>query len=158
MSNFNFNKIMLGGRLCSNPENSQTQEGVSVSTFTIAVNRRGATRDQKPTTDFFKITAWRSLADFVYKFFQKGSPIFVVGTIQNRTYTDREGKKRFATEIIAEELDFVDSKSERAYTAQNNTPAGTDGMPAPLSSAFDDGTIPPAPNFEELPGDDDLPF
>lgn len=150
MANFNFNKIMLGGRLTSDPENKQTSDGVSVTTFTVAVNRRSTAGDGKPTADFFKVIAWRSLADFVYKFFRRGSALFIVGTVQNRSYIDHEGTKRYITEIIADEVSFVDSKSEAR--AEN---AGEDSAsiekPAPLPSDFY--------TADRLgKADDDLPF
>ena len=151
MANFNFNKIMLGGRLTADPENKQTTDGVSVTSFTIAVNRKGTDRDGKAVADFFKVTAWRSLADFVAKFFRRGSAIFVVGTVQNRSYIDHEGTKRYVTEIVAEEISFVDSKNDTASVP------GADGAPvekpAPLASSFAT-----AEDFTAISSDDDLPF
>ena len=151
MANFNFNKIMLGGRLTADPENKQTTDGTSVTSFTIAVNRKGTTADGKAVADFFKVTAWRSLADFVAKFFRRGSAIFVVGTIQNRSYIDHEGTKRYVTEIVAEEISFVDSKGETASVPV--TGGAPVEKPAPLSSSFAT-----AEDFETTSGDDDLPF
>ena len=86
MANFNLNKVILGGRLTGDPELKQTQSGVSVCTFGIAVNRRFNSKDsaQQTQADFFNITAWRQSAEFVSKYFRKGSSICVVGTIQNR--------------------------------------------------------------------------
>ena len=111
MANFMFNRVMLGGRLTADPENRQTESGISVTRFTIAVNRKQS-KDKEQASDFFNITAWRATADFVAKFFRKGSSIFVVGTLQNRSWTDTDGNKRYATDIVAEEVNFVDSKSE----------------------------------------------
>lgn len=150
MANFNFNKIMLGGRLTADPENKQTTDGTSVTTFTIAVNRRTTASDGKQIADFFKVIAWRSLADFAYKFFHRGSAIFITGELQNRSYIDREGTKRYISEIIAAEIQFVDSKSENA-NAGTDTNAGSIEKPAPLSSDFYT-----ADQLGE--GDDDLPF
>jgi single-strand DNA-binding protein len=151
MANFNFNKIMLGGRLTADPENKQTTDGTSVTSFTVAVNRKGTTADGKAVADFFKVTAWRSLADFVAKFFCRGSAIFIVGTVQNRSYVDHEGSKRYVTEIIADEVSFVDSKAEN--TAGTSDGTGSLEKPAPLSSSFAT-----AEDFETISGDDDLPF
>ena len=152
MANFNFNKIMLGGRLTADPENKQTADGVSVTAFTVAVNRRSTAGDGKPIADFFKVIAWRSLGDFVYKFFRRGAAIFIVGTVQNRSYIDHEGTKRYITEIIAEEVSFVDSKAEAPI---NN--AGTESTPvekpAPLPCSHMS-----AEDFANINGDDDLPF
>lgn len=150
MANFNFNRVMLGGRLTADPENKQTATGVSVTTFSIAVNRRFAGKDSQSQTDFFNITAWRATADFVSKYFHKGSSIFVVGTIQNRTWTDQQGQKRYATDIVAEEVSFVDSRSEGSGAVQY-TP---DAYSEPSFST----SVEQAPKFEEIKGDDDLPF
>ncbi|MBR6603484.1 MAG: single-stranded DNA-binding protein, partial [Clostridia bacterium] len=109
MANFNFNRVMLGGRLTADPENRQTETGVSMTRFSIAVNRRYSKDSAQQQVDFFNVVAWRATADFVSKFFKKGSSIFVVGTIQNRSWTDNEGNKRYATDIVAEEVNFVDS-------------------------------------------------
>ena len=86
MANFSFNKIMIGGRLTADPENSQTTSGISVTKFSVAVNRK-AGKDKEQQTDFFNVTAWRGTADFVSKYFKKGASIFVVGTLQNRSWT-----------------------------------------------------------------------
>ena len=151
MANFNFNKIILGGRLTADPENKQTTDGTSVTTFTVAVNRRSTAPDGKPIADFFKVIAWRSLADFAYKFFRRGSAIFVVGTVQNRSYIDHEGTKRYMTEIIADEISFVDSKNDN--TASTAGEGDRVEKPAPLPTNFAS-----APCFEAIGSDDDLPF
>lgn len=150
MANFNFNRVMLGGRLTADPECKQTPSGVSVTTFSVAVNRRFGGKDSQQQTDFFNVTAWRQTADFVTKYFHKGSSIFVVGTIQNRTWTDQQGQKRYATDIVADEVSFVDSRSESSGVAQYTPEAYNE----PSFSTPDNQ----APNFEEIKGDDDLPF
>ena len=149
MANFNFNRVMLGGRLTADPENRQTETGVSMTRFSIAVNRRYSKDSSQQQVDFFNVIAWRATADFVSKFFKKGSSIFVVGTIQNRTWTDNEGNKRYATDIVAEEVNFVDSRSEN--------PAGSQYTPDSYEPSFS-STAADAPKFEEIKGDDDLPF
>lgn len=113
MANFNFNKIMLGGRLTAKPEMRQTLGGIPVCSFTMAVNRRVRSGEQA-VADFFNVTAWRGAAELVCKYFDKGSAIFVVGTVQNRTWTDQSGVKRYATDVVADEISFVDGKSEGA--------------------------------------------
>ena len=143
MANFNFNKTMLGGRLTADPENRQTESGISVTRFTIAVNRPRPKDGGEAQTDFFNVTAWRGTADFVKKYFQKGSSIFVVGTLQNRTYTDKDGIKRYVTDIIADEVNFVDSKNELH---------GADGTYIPESYTASE------PQFEEIGKDDALPI
>lgn len=155
MANFNLNKVILGGRLTGDPELKQTQSGVSVCTFSIAVNRRFNSKDsaQQTQADFFNVTAWRQSAEFVSKYFRKGSSICVVGTIQNRTWTDQQGAKHYATDIIADEINFVDSRSDSPAGASQSsyTP---DAYSAPSFSS----DLASAPKFEELKTDDDLPF
>ena len=153
MANFNFNKVILGGRLTSDPELKQTQSGVPFISFSIAVNRR-ASKDAAQQADFFNVTAWRATAEFVSRYFRKGSSICVVGSLQNRSWTDQQGQKRYATDIIADEVQFVDSRAEGAGydngAQQGYTP---DAYSAPSYSS-----APSAPNFEEVASDDDLPF
>lgn len=148
MANLNFNKIILGGRLTSAPELKQTQSGVPVCSFSIAVNRRAKAGEER-VADFFNVTAWRATAELVSKYFTKGSSILVVGTIQNRSWTDQNGQKRFATDVIADEVSFVDSRSE-------NTAAQADQAGAYVPAAY---TAPAAaPSFEDVGKDEDLPF
>ena len=152
MANFNLNKVILGGRLTADPELKQTPSGVSVSTFSVAVNRRFGSKDQasQPQADFFNVTAWRATAEFVSKYFRKGSSICVIGTLQNRSWTDQQGVKHYATDIVADEVTFVDSRSESASS------------PAPYADAYSapsySSDAAAAPKFEELKTDDDLPF
>ena len=113
MANFNFNKVILGGRLTADPELKTTQSGIAVVSFSIAVNRRFTKGSaQQSETDFFNVTAWRQTADFVSRYFKKGSSICVVGTIQNSTWTDQQGAKHYRTDIVDDEVMFVDSRSE----------------------------------------------
>ena len=111
MANFNLNKVILGGRMTADPELKQTASGVAVTSFGVAVNRRYA-KDGEQTADFINIVAWRATAEFICKYFHKGSSIALVGSIQTRTWTDQNGNKRYATEVVADEAYFVDSKSE----------------------------------------------
>ena len=87
MVSLNLNKVILAGRLTADPELKQTQSGIAVVSFSIAVNRRFASRDSQqgqPEADFFRVTAWRSTAEFIAKYFHKGSAICITGSIQNR--------------------------------------------------------------------------
>ena len=151
MANFNFNKVILGGRLTADPELKQTQSGIAVVSFSIAVNRRFQSKDAPQQTDFFNVTAWRNTAEFVSKYFRKGSSICVVGTIQNRTWTDQQGTKRYATDIVADEVMFVDSRQDSNAASGGYTPDAysTPSFSTPAASA---------PKFEEIKTDDDLPF
>ena len=128
MANFNLNKITLGGRLTADPELRQTNSGVMVTSVGIAVNRRFANRDdsQAQQTDFFNLVAWRGMAEFISKYFHKGSSICVVGSVQVRNYTDSQGAKRTAVDVVVDEAYFVDSKSESSsYTAAGDVPYST---------------------------------
>lgn len=136
MANFNINKVIIGGRLTADIELKGTPTGVSVAKFTIAVNRRGS---KDGTTDFIDCVAWRQTAEFISKYFGKGSSICIVGELQKRQWKDKDRNNRYITEVNATEAYFVDSKSDA-------------GQAAPTFNAA------PAPNFEELSPDDDLPF
>jgi len=155
MANFNFNKVILGGRLTAEPELKQTPQGISVTTFTIAVNRRTAKGgEDKQTADFINCVAWRSTAEFVTRYFRKGSSICIVGSIQTRTWTDNQNQKRYATEVLVEEVNFVDSLSEGRSGSQQGAynPYVHEGAPAYATNIDED------PRFEEMSNDDDLPF
>ena len=108
MSNLNLNKVILGGRLTADPELKQTPQGVAVTTFSIAVNRRG----KDAQTDFINCQAWRQTAETICKYFKKGSSICISGQIQVRSWQDQQGNKRYATEVVADEVYFVDSKAD----------------------------------------------
>ena len=140
MANLNFNKAILGGRMTADAELKQTPSGVSVCTFSIAVNRKVA-KDAEQKTDFINCVAWRNTADFISKYFKKGSSIMVVGSIQNRSWQDNNGNKRYATEVIVEEANFVDSKGESSGSIGGGVPYGGESV-----------------NFEEMTADEDLPF
>lgn len=112
MANLNLNKAIIGGRLTADPELKTTPSGLSVTTFTVAVNRRTAKAGETPQADFISVTAWRQTAEFITRYFRKASSICVVGSIQTRSWTDQQGQKRFTTEILADEAHFVDAKAE----------------------------------------------
>lgn len=117
MANFNFNEVILGGRLTADPELKSTQNGTFVTSFSIAVNRAYQKERQ---TDFINIVAWKSTAEFICNFFKKGSSICVVGELQTRSYTDGSGNKRYVTEVVARDARFVDGKNE--VTASEEEP------------------------------------
>lgn len=109
----NFNQVILMGRLTADPELKQTQSGASVCNFTIAINRRTSRNDQEQqAADFITVVAWRQTAEIVAKYFKKGRAILVSGQIQTRSYTDKQGAKRTTTEVVASQVEFVDSKSD----------------------------------------------
>lgn len=150
----NLNKTIIAGRLVAAPEVKQTTSGNTVCNIRVAVTRRISGGDH-PESDFFNVTAWNNTAEFIGRYFEKGAAICIVGRIQNRSYTDKDGDKRTITEIIADEAHFVESKS----TAEANT--YKDPTTHPYEVAGQAATVPlpnPAPHFEEVKGDDDLPF
>ena len=148
----NLNKVILAGRVVADPELKQTQSGVAVCSLRIAVNRRFTSRDsqQQSETDFFNVTAWQNTAEFIARYFHKGSAICVCGRIQNRSWVDQQGQKRYMTDIIAEEVNFVESRNAQ----DNGAPMGGDIYAAPSYSS----SAQSAPKFEEIKTDDDLPF
>ena len=150
MANFNFNKVILGGRLTADPDLKTTQSSIPVVKFSIAVNRRRSSGQQNET-DFFNVTAWRATAELIARYFRKGSSICIVGTIQNNKWTDQQGATHYRTDIVADEVMFVDSRSESGFS---NDSADTFGGATPSFSS----TSANAPNFEEIKTDDDLPF
>lgn len=113
----NLNKAVLAGRLTADPELKTTSNGVSVCGFVVAVNRRFKTADGQQEADFITCTAWRQTAEFISKHFKKGSAICVAGTIQTRSWEDKDGNPRRATDVIADEAYFVESKAESGQKA-----------------------------------------
>lgn len=106
------NKAILTGRLTKDPQHRTTPNGVSVTTFAVAVNRRYKDEAGKYQADFINCIAWRATADFVSKYFQKGAGIGIVGSIQSRSYEDKNGNRRYVTEVVAEEVEFAGSKKQ----------------------------------------------
>ena len=150
----NLNKVILAGRLVADPELKQTAGGANVVSVRIAVNRRFQSRDpqQQNEADFFNVTAWQNTAEFIAKYFRKGSAICICGRIQNRTWVDQNGQKRYMTDIIAEEANFVESRN-----AQDGMP-GMGSSDAYSTPAYSSPMQNNAPKFEEIKTDDDLPF
>ena len=143
MASLNFNKIIIGGRLTADVEVKTTDSGISVASFSVAVNRRGKSGEEVKA-DFLNVTAWRNTAEFISKYFHKGSSIVIVGSLQNRSWTDKDGNKRYATDIVAEEAHFVDSKSEASAPSQ--------------VAPFIPDAYTSAPVLEEIASDEELPF
>lgn len=110
------NKAVLMGRLTADPEQRVTPSGISVTRFSIAVDRRF----DKEKTDFINIVAWRQTAEFVTKYFSKGDMIAVAGSIQTDSYTDKDGNKRTSFEIVADEVSFCGSKKNEQPAQQTN--------------------------------------
>ena len=151
------NKAILMGRLTREPEMRQTQSGRSVTSFTLAVNRSFVRQGEERQADFINIVAWGKTAEFCSSYFHKGQQVAVVGRIQTRTWDDNNGQKRYATEVIADEVFFADSKrdSQGSGDAFDWTPPATSAPAAPASAP---AATPSTEEFYQLPGDDEIPF
>ncbi|MFR5864005.1 MAG: single-stranded DNA-binding protein [Acutalibacteraceae bacterium] len=103
-----FNKVILIGHLTADPELKQTTSGLPVTSFSIGVNRRFTKQGEQPQTDFINIVCWRQTAEFVARYFTKGKPILICGSLQTRSWVDKDGNKRYTTEVVADEATFVE--------------------------------------------------
>ncbi|MEG1753725.1 MAG: single-stranded DNA-binding protein [Christensenella sp.] len=148
------NKAILVGNLTKDPERRTTSSDVSVTSFTIAVSRRYKDASGNYPADFISCVAWRQTAEFIAKYFVKGSRIGVVGSIQTRNYDDKNGVKRYVTEVNVDEAEFVGSKAQNAGGARENAPAG--GAGAPQQNA-DDMFAEELADFQPM-DDAELPF
>lgn len=147
------NRVVLMGRLVSDPELKTTQSGINVTTFRIAVDRSYVKAGEERQADFFDIVAWRYTADFVCKHFRKGSLIAIDGSLQSRTYQAKDGTNRYVVEVIADSASFTGERRDNSGYGQSQPPqhpAYTEQTPSFASG--------PASDFEEMPADDDLPF
>ena len=139
-----FNLVVLTGRLTADPELKTTPNGIPVTTFSIAVNRNYRAGEEQQT-DFSNIVAWRQRAEFITKYFKKGSMIGIEGSIQTRRYQDKSGNNRTAFEVVVNNAQFVESKRDDAGAHAGNEPA-----------SFSNADV---SDFAEIGGmDDDLPF
>lgn len=159
-----FNKAILVGNMTADPELKQTQSGISVCSFSIAVNRRFKDQNGNTECDFINIVTWRQQAEFVSKYFKKGNPILVCGQLQTRNYTDNQGNKRYATEVVADEVSFVgtsqnatEQKNEPSVSVPNQVQQGG-YVPSAYKQPGINFAAAQSPQFEEIPNDSDLPF
>lgn len=141
-----YNKAILIGRLVADPEMRTTPNGINVASFRIAVDR-AYTKGAEKKADFISIVCWRQQAEFVSRYFSKGKAIGVDGSIQTRDYTDKDGNKRYAFEVVADRVFFVESKGASGGTPA--VPAANEGVSYASGSAGD---------FQVIDNDDDLPF
>ncbi len=141
------NCAVIMGRLTADPELRQTPSGVAVTRFTVAVDRSFVKAGEERKADFINVVAWRQTAEFVTRYFSKGSMIAVQGSIQTGSY-EKDGVKRSTFEVVADNVSFCGSKSE----------SGTNGAPrTPVAAApsFSNGSV---DDFAAMADDDDLPF
>ncbi len=134
------NKVFLQGRLVADPELRHTQQGTPVASYRLAVDRDYKSKDANAqNTDFVNIVSWRNTAEFVSRYFTKGRMMLVEGRLQMRSYTDKDGNRRVAAEVVTDNVHFADSRKD----GSNN----------------EDGSLQESAGFEELADDDgDLPF
>ena len=138
------NVVVIMGRMTKDPELKTTNSGISVTSFTVAVNRNYS----KGETDFINCVAWRNTAEFISKYFAKGQMIAIKGSLQQNNYTDKDGNKRTSYDVVVDTADFCGSKNESG----GNSASARNEAPASFSNV-DTG------DFEEISmGDDDLPF
>ena len=159
------NVAVVMGRLVADPELRHTPSDVAVTSFTLAVDRSYVKSGTERQADFIDVVAWRSTADFVCKYFRKGQMMAVHGSIQTRTYTDKDGNKRKAFEIVADNVHFAEPKRDSSYGGNYGAPQAAPGgyqqqqRPAPvMEQAVPAYTSGDTGDFEEIPTDDDLPF
>lgn len=140
------NKVILVGNLAADPEIKTTQSGINCASFRVAVQRRFANAQGVREADFISCTAWRQTADFVGRYFHKGSRIGLTGSLQTRSWQAQDGSKRYATEVVVDEVEFVSPKQDggQTTTASGQT-AAVGGQQVPMGG------------FVEVE-DDELPF
>ena len=147
------NSICLMGRLTGDPELKTTQSGVSVTSFSVAVDRAYRSKDQERQTDFINCVAWRQTAEFISRYFRKGQRIALQGSLQSRKYTANDGSQRTVYEVVVDNAFFCESKGGNA--------AGTPGYDSQVPqyseprSAFSTAN---SGDFEPICSDEDLPF
>ena len=154
------NKIILVGRLTKDPEVRSTSSGVNVANFTVAVNRRFKNKDGNYDADFLPCVAFRQTADFISKFFKKGNMISLEGRVQTRSYDAQDGSKRYVTEVVVENVEFVGGKNDSS--SSSNTDFVDEPSVAPIDEMpeYDIPTSDPYENYDKEVSlsDNDLPF
>ena len=167
------NRVVLMGRLTANPELKTTQAGASVTSVTIAVDRNYVKQGEERQADFINCVAWRQTAEFICRYFNKGSMIAVEGQLQSRTYKAKDGTNRYVVEVVADNVSFTgerrdnnnsgNQQNQRQNTASNqqfrNSGYGQGGHPVPSYEqnppSYSSGNT---NDFAQVPLDDDLPF
>lgn len=140
------NKVILLGRLTKDVELRYTQaSNTAVASFLLAVNRKFTKEGEEQQADFFNIVAWSKLAETASNYLRKGSPVLITGRLQNRNWEDEQGQKHYITEVVAEELEFIESKKNREVDAN-------------VLSGNGETQIPNTDNEEDAMSGDDLPF
>ena len=149
------NRVILMGRLTADPELKQTPNGISVVSFSLAVDRNFTGKGAERQTDFINCVAWRQTAEFISRYFGKGRMMAVEGSLQVRNYTDKNENKRQAVEVVVDQAYFADSKPANGPSP---SPASYNAAPAYAPAApvaFNSGSV---EDFQEIEDEDDLPF
>lgn len=147
------NKVMLVGNLTRDPEIGTTNGGISYCRFTLAVSRRFKKQDGTYDTDFISCIAWRQQADFIYKYFRKGSKMGLVGTIQTGSY-EKDGQRRYTTDILVEDVEFVTPKNSNSNNDGYQNNSYSQNQPNEQAPKREKATMAEMEPME----DDDLPF
>ena len=161
-----FNRVILMGRITHDLELKTTPSGVSVCSFSIAVDRRYQAKGEEKKSDFFNIVTWRQQAEFVTRYFAKGRMILVEGELQTRTYVDKNGQNVRVVEIVADQVCFTGEKANTGNSTYSGAPSYGDPPPergnysAPAAPAASGASsVPPAPPADfSSADDDDYPF
>ena len=135
------NKVILIGNLTRDPELTETPSGVAVCRFSIAVSREYANADGARETDFFNITVWRGRAENCGKYLKKGNKVAVVGSLQNRSYEDKDGIKRTVTDVVASDVEFLTPKNAQ-NEGEFDAPVVSAKRERPQLEAIDDNQLP----------------
>lgn len=151
------NVVVLMGRLTADPELKHTSNDIPVTSFSIAVNRKFSKSAEERQADFINIVAWRSTADFICKYFKKGQMIAIEGSIQTRSYQDKDGNKRTAFEVVTNNVHFTESKrSSGEVTPQPDV--ATEKPPEERKAEFSPYVNGGSDDFQTIESDEDLPF
>lgn len=136
------NKVFLIGNLTRDPELTETSSGTQICRFGMAVNRQYTSSDGERETDFFNVTAWRGTAENIARYCRKGHKVAVLGSIQIRSYEDRDGVKRTAVDIVAQDVEFLTQRAHDGDVVSNEPTSSRSGRKPQLQAFDDDGDIP----------------
>ena len=150
------NSVVLVGRMTATPELRKTNSNVSVTSFGVAVDRRFRDQNGERGVDFINCVAWRQTAEFICQYFEKGQRIGLAGSIQTRQYTDRDGNKRTAVEVVVDQAEFVERKRDSGEAGGNYAPRSEAPAAAPAPTPSYNNAAPG--DFSEIVEDDELPF
>ena len=156
------NRVILMGRITADLELKRTASGIAVTSFSIAVERNYVKQGEQRQTDFINVVCWRQQAEFVCRYFGKGSMIAVEGQLQTRTYQAKDGTNRYVTEVVADNISFTGERRDQSNSGYNSYAPANNQQPAyqqaPVQEQQTSYSNGANADFEEMPMDDDLPF